>query len=308
MLDQMRIFAAVVETGSFSAAAKKLGISKALASRQVSQLESELGAKLLNRTTRKLSLTEIGSFVYPHCSKINHEADEVRQIASGLNSQPSGVLRISSPLAFGSLHVAPALPSLLEKYPELEIDLVLTDQAVDLVEDNIDVALHLFNIPSELVVARRLAPLNWILCASEEYLQRHGEPATPSELTRHNCLIYPELHRQSEWHFRSAKGEIVVQVHGNCRANGTPALLRMVREGMGIALLPSFVAGSDVAEGRVVPVLQEYEPMLYSTLYALHLPNRYLPPKINAFINHLTELYGAVPYWDRAISGYLRGR
>lgn len=301
MLDLMRVFALVVDTGSFSAAASRLGISKSLASRQVSQLETLLGARLLHRTTRRLSLTDVGSRIYPHCSRISLEAEEVRQIASGMSLLPSGILRISSPLAFGTLHVAPALPSLLKKHPQLEIDLVLTDRPVDLVQDSIDVALHLFNFPSDLVVARRLAELRWVLCASTDYLREHGTPLAPADLARHNCLIYPELHTKNTWHFRSSKGEVAVRVHGNCRANGTPALLNMVREGLGIALLPSYVAWADIDEGRIVPVLPGFEPVLYDHLYAVHLPSRLLPPKVNAFITHLTERFGAVPYWDRAI-------
>ena len=189
-LEGMAIFARVVETRSFSAAARDLGMSKSLVSKRVTQLEHSVGARLLNRTTRNMSLTEAGAAFYDHCARIVSELEEAKLAVGRLHSEPRGVLRISASVAFGTLHIAPALPEFLLLYPELKIDMAITDRVVDLAEEGYDVAVRIAKEPAPNLVARRLAAVNRQICATPEYFARHGVPQTPKDLERHNCLTY----------------------------------------------------------------------------------------------------------------------
>jgi DNA-binding transcriptional LysR family regulator len=218
-LTGMAIFARVVEERSFSAAARRLGLSKSMVSKEVTRLEQALGVRLLNRTTRKLSLTEIGAAFYEPCARILQEAHEAELLVGRLHAEPRGVLRLTAPVAFGTLHVAPALPEFLAQYPDVRIDLTIGDRNLDLAEEGLDLAIRIARVLPDNLVARRLAPINRVVCAAPAYFERHGMPRRPQDLARHNCLVYTHANPDSQWRFRSENGEAVVAVKGNLTLN-----------------------------------------------------------------------------------------
>lgn len=301
-LEGMAIFARVVEEKSFSAAARRLNLSKSLVSKHVTQLEKSIGARLLNRTTRALSLTEAGAVFYEHCARIVEELEEAKLAVGRLQTAPRGILRISAPVAFGRLHVAPALPVFLTANPELKIDMVTTDRFVDLAEEGYDVVIRIVGEPSPNVVARRLAPVNRRMCATPDYFARHGLPTSPADLEKHNCLTYTYFNPQDPWRLHGPDGDISVRASGNLRLNDDDALSEAVLGGLGIALLPTFLIGKDIQSGRLQSVLSDYVP-LERHIYAVYLPNRHLSAKVRAFIDFFLERIGSEPYWDRVLTG-----
>jgi DNA-binding transcriptional LysR family regulator len=297
-LNDMVTFARVVEARSFTEAARRMGTSKSRISKAVAKLERSLAARLLNRSTRGLSLTEVGAAFYEHCTRVADEAAQATEVVSRLQSQPQGVLKVTAPVAFGRLHVAPALAEFLARYPGLSLDMTITDRLVDLVGEGYDVAIRIAREPSLHLVARELAPVRRVVCATPEYFERCGIPATPQDLARHNCLHYTHFGAQGEWRLHGAGGEIVVPVKGSLRINDDDTLSQAVLGGLGVALLPTFIIGGDLQAGRLQAVLADYVP-LERRIYAVHLPNRHLSPKVRAFIDLLRARFGPVPYWDR---------
>lgn len=298
----MAVFAKVVEAKSFSAAAGRLGISKSAASKQVSKLERQLSARLLNRTTRRLSLTEVGAAFYEHCARMLAEAEAAELAVSRLYAEPRGVLRVTAPAAFGHLHVAPAIPDFIGRYPEVAVQIVMNDRAVDLSEEGFDIAIRMTQEQAPNVVARRLAPVRWAVCAASAYLKGHDAPRAPQDLVRHNCLFYSlgGLEFSAEWRFTSDAGEAAVRVAGNFTVNNSEALREAVLKGLGIALLPTFTVGNDLREKRLQPLLPGYRALgtFGSDVYAVYLPTRFLSPKVRAFVDFFVERFGPEPYWD----------
>ena len=297
-LNLMAVFARVVEAGSFAEAARRLGTSRSAVSKAVAKLEKTLGAHLLNRTTRHLSLTEIGASVAERCTRMLEAATEVENLVGSLNSDPRGVLRVSASVAFGTLHVAPALASFLPRHPELKIDLSITDRWVDLAEEGYDLAIHVTGEPSPHLVARPLAPVRRKLCATPEYFRRRGIPRTPAELVAHNCLDYTRSGEPGRWRFTGPDGEIVVPVNGTLHVDDDEALSQAVLGGLGVGLLPTFIIGQHLQAGLLQAVLSEYIPV-ERHVYALYLPTRHLPRKVRVFIDFLVDHIGREPYWDQ---------
>ena len=297
-LQRMAIFAAVVEAKGFSEAARRLGMSKSLVSKQVARLEKSVGARLLHRTTRSMSLTEAGAAFYEHCARIVEEQEQALAAVSRLHSGPRGQLRISAPVAFGTVHIAPALPEFLDRYREVRIDMAIADRFVDLAEEGFDMAVRISAEPGPNLVARRLAPVNRKLCATPAYFKRHGIPRTPADLARHNCLTYTHSEPGDVWHLRGPDGDIDVRVTGNLRLNDDEALSAAVLGGLGVALLPTFLVGRDLQAGRLRAVLSNYVPA-ERHIHAVWLPNRHLPAKVRAFVDFLRERFAPEPYWDR---------
>lgn len=297
-LNLMAVFAHVVEGGSFSAAARRLGMSRSAVSKAVAKLEKALGARLLNRSTRHLSVTEVGAAFAEHCTRVLAEALQAEQAVSSLHGQPRGVLKVAASVAFGTLHVAPALADLLDRFPDLDIDMTIGDRPVDLAEEGYDVVVRVARELPPHLVARRLAPVRRKLCATPGYFARYGVPHVPQDLSRHNCLDYTHSGEQGLWRFTGPQGEIAVPVSGRLRINDDEALSQAVLRGLGLALLPTFIIGRDIQAGRLRTVLSEYIPV-EQHVYALYLPTRHLPAKIRAFIDFLLERFGPDPYWDR---------
>jgi len=297
-LQRMAIFARVVEEKSFSAAARRLGLSKSLVSKQVTQLERSLGARLLNRTTRALSVTEAGSALYHHCARIVEELDAAKLAVGRLHTEPRGLLRITAPVAFGRLHVAPALAEFLDRYPEVKIDMATTDRFVDLAEEGYDLAIRIVDLPAPTLVARKLAPVNRKLVATPDYFSRYGVPQSPADLEQHNCLTYTYFNPQDPWRLRGPDGDISVRATGNLRVNDDDALAAAVVQGLGLALLPTFLIGDELQSGRLRAALSQYIP-LERHIYAVYLANRHVSAKVRAFIDFLLDRFGPQPYWDR---------
>ena len=298
-LNDMVTFARVVEARGFTEAARRLGTSKSGISKSVTRLEKSLGVRLLNRSTRGLSVTEIGAVFYEHCVRIADEAAQALESVSELQSQPRGVLKLTCPVAFGRLHVAPAVAEYLAQYPQMRVDLTVTDRVVDLVNEGNDVAIRIAREPSLHVVARELAPVRRVVCATPSYFERFGLPETPQDLARHNCLHYTHFGTQGQWSLQGHDSQTIVSpVNGSLRVNDDDVLSRVVLEGLGVAILPSFIIGRELQSGLLRSVLADFVPF-ERRIYAVHLPNIHLPLKARAFIDFLQARIGPVPYWDR---------
>jgi DNA-binding transcriptional LysR family regulator len=301
-LAEMMTFAKVVETKSFSEAARALQTSKSLVSKQVSQLETKLGVRLLNRTTRSMSLTEIGAAYYEHCARIAQEIEAAGATVTQLQAEPRGTLRVTSTVVFASMHLAPAIKEFLRRHPQVEIELQATDRVVDLVEEGCDLAIRISDNPAPNLVARKLAPVRWITCASPEYLAQHGTPRTPQDLASHNCLLYYGLPAgRGHWRYTMNGREVTPELKGNCRVNNSEVLLSMARCGMGIIVFPTYMVGSDLQSGKLREILPGFTVFPDMALYAMYVPNRYLQPKVRAFIDFLIEFIGAEPPWERGL-------
>lgn len=300
-LNHMAVFARVVESNGFSAAAARLNLSKSAVSKQISRLEAELGVQLLNRTTRRLSLTEAGSAVYEHCARIVAEAEAAQQVASQLHALPRGTLRLAVPTAFGHLHVAPAIPAFLQRHPELRVEIEMTERVIDLAEEGHDLAIRIRDEPGPTQIARRLAPLNWVVCATPQYFAERGLPTAPAALAGHNCLHYAVRDESESWLFDTASGPIEVAVKGDLRVNNSEAIREAVLQHHGIALLPSFVVWQDLQAGRLQRILSEdrARTRFGQFIHATYLPGRYISPKIRAFVAFFSERIGSPPYWDQ---------
>ncbi len=297
-LDSMEAFVRVAESKSFSEAARRLNLSKSVISRQVSALESDLGARLLHRTTRNLTLTEVGAAYLERCQRILADIEEANQSVSNLQGAPRGKLRISAPVPFTTTHLAPALPDFLTRYPDMEIDLVLNDRFVNLVEEGFDLAIRIGKLDDSSLIARFLAPARIAAVASPDYLARHGTPNSPADLLQHRCLCYSNLSSPDEWSFQTADGaRSTVKVRGRVRANNGDVLRQAAISGLGVTVLPTFIVGADLQAGTLVPVLEDYIPQSIG-IYAIYPHARHLSPKVRAFVDFLADRFGPRPYWD----------
>lgn len=296
-LDVLQVFVRIAETGSFSAAARDLGLSKSAASKKLAALEDRLGARLFNRTTRRLSLTEAGSDFLERAQRILAELEEAEQAAGRLTDEPRGVLRVNAPMSFGIRHVAPALADFMMRYPDLAVTLDLDDRRVSLIEEGYDVAVRIADLPDSSLVARKLAPARRVVCASPAYWAERGIPAHPRELARHNCLIYAYLPAQNDWRFHGPGGTVTVRVNGNLKANNGDVLREAALAGLGVCLAPTFLVGDDIRAGRLQAVLDAFADESLA-IYAVYPHRRHLSAKVRAFVDFLAGRFGPEPYWD----------
>lgn len=296
----MATFVQVVEGRSFSAAARRLGVTRSAVSRQVAALEDRLRARLLNRTTRRLSVTEAGAVYFEHCARILAEAAAAERALADLDEAPRGLLRINAPMSFGQAHLAPAVAGFLAAHPALKVELTLDDRVVDLVGEGYDVAVRIAELPPSTLVARKLAVNRRVLCASPAYLAHAGTPARPEDLTRHACLGYAYLTTGSDWRFRGADGPITVRIDAAMSANNGDVLRHMALAGLGIILAPTFIVGDDLRDGRLVPLLADWADA-DTGIYAVYPHSRHLSPKVRALVDFLATRFGPRPYWDRGI-------
>lgn len=292
------VFVTVVECGSFSLAAEKLNLTKSAVSKRINQLEDQLGTRLLNRTTRRLNLTEAGLRYYDYASQANILAKEGLDAVSELQGSPQGKLSITAPMSFGVLHIAPLIAEFLEEHPQVEINLSLEDQMVDLIEGGFDMAIRIGNLPDSNLVAKRIAPCYSMLCASEPYLKKHGEPEKPSDLVNHNCLQYSYFKGGSEWSFDGPTDRIKVLPKGNLKVNNSEAIRQALLSGLGIAQLPTFLVGKDIASKKLKPILKGF-PLPEHSIYAMFPERKYLPLKVRVFVDFLHAKLGqGTPPWD----------
>ena len=289
------VFAAVVEAQSFTEAARRLGMSKAAVSKQVSRLEERLGARLLNRTTRRLSLTEVGAAYYERCARIVAEAEEAELAVTRLHEVPRGTLRVDAPVSFGLQYLAPVLPTFMARHPELHVDLTFNDRIVDLVAEGYDLAVRIGRLPDSTLVARKLAESRSLVCAAPQYWEKHGRPERPADLAAHNCFGYSYLATRNEWRFRGPDGPVPVRVSGSLTANNGDALREAAVAGLGVALIPVFMACDDFRAGRLEPVLRDFAPDL-AGIHAVYPHNRHLSAKVRAFVDFLVEALDPAPW------------
>lgn len=297
-LAAMEAFVRAADTRSFSEAARQLRLSKSVVSRQIAALEAELGARLLQRTTRTLTLTEAGRVYLERARRILADVEEADRSVGQLEGSPRGRLRVNAPMSFGFLHLAAAIPDFLARYPAVRIDMSMTDRYVDLIEEEFDVAVRIGSLKDSSLVARKLAPVRMVVCASPAYLAHRGIPGRPEDLALHDCLSNTNASAISEWRFLGPDGKLqLVEVSGRLSANNGDALQAAARAGAGLVYLPSFIVGCDLQEGRLISVLDRFA-ITGSTVNAVYPHSRHLSPKVRVFVDFLAERFGPHPYWD----------
>ena len=297
-LSSMSVFAEVVEARSFSAAAAKLDISKSLASRHVTALERSLSVKLLNRSTRKLSLTEAGATFYDHCARIVQEAELAVQRVTQTQSEPAGLVRVTAVPAFAVRHLLPALTEFHQQYPRIQLKLSCSNRTLDLGDDGFDLGIRVSARPAPNLVARKLAVNRAVVCASPAYLRQHGVPRQIEDLREHDCVLFSPLAPKGGWTFRRNERKYSVAIRGTLETDDMDAVRSAVLSGLGIGLLPSYMAGADLREGRLVPLLRRFQAGPGSAIYLVYLPNRTLSSRVRALIDFLVARFGSTPSWE----------
>lgn len=297
-LNDVAVFVAVVDAGSFTRAAERLKVSRPAVSKQVSRLEESLGVRLLQRTTRRLSLTEAGRIFHAGASRGLEDLAEARAEVSRLQEQPRGVLRINVPMSFGILHIAPLLPEFMREYPELSVELDLNDRKLDVIEEGFDASVRISDLPDSTLVARRLAPCRHAIVAAPAYLKRRGVPEKPMDLPGHEVLSYSLQQSALQWHFLDPDGQPEqITVSGRLQVNNSLALREALLAGVGLARTPTFLVGEDLREGRLIAVLPDYRSLEVS-IYLVYPQRRHLSPKVRAFADLLVSKIKDPPYWD----------
>lgn len=301
---KLRDFVEVMRRGSFAAVARDRGIDPSSVSRAIAGLEAELGLRLFERSTRRLAPTEAGALFFQRIEPIVEQLEDAQTMAREVGSRVRGTLRITAPLTFAQLNLVPLLPELADRYPELSLELLLTEAIVDLVAERIDIAIRLGRLADSTLIANRLAPMVYVVSGTPEYLERHGRPQTPQELAGHNCLLFPIPGHGPRWRFRKpGEPETEVQVSGRLVISNGLALRECSLAGMGLTLLPRGNVWRELGDGTLVDLFPDYEvtPSDFDIAAWLLYPSRsYLPLKVRAFIDFLKEKFGDRPPWDIA--------
>ena len=295
-IDAMHAFSIVAQEGSFSKAADKLNLSPQLVSKYVSQLESHLQTRLLNRTTRRVSTTEAGITYFQQCQQVLIDIEDMENSLGALHRQPSGTLRISAPMSFGMRHLSKILVDFQKQYPLVEIDLQLTDKKVDIVEDGLDMALRIGELKDSSLIAKKIAPIRIGIFASPEYLALNGTPSKPNDLADHIFLSYSYSDNNSLFsRFNIKSSEI--KFKSILSANNGDVLVDAAIQGGGITIQPTFITGKYLSEGKLTAILEEYAPTSLG-LYAVYAHRHHLASKVRCFINFIDNYFGDSPYWD----------
>jgi DNA-binding transcriptional LysR family regulator len=294
----IQAFVSVVESGSFTAAADRLDTDKSAISRRVSSLEEHLGVQLMRRTTRSLNLTDSGRSFYERAARILADLEEAESAVAQEHGELSGRLRVALPVSFGVLHMGPPIDAFSQRHPRVEFDLDLNDRQVDLLQENIDVAVRIGELSDSSLIAKRLFKARIVVCASPDYLAKNGTPVTPDDLQDHRCLVYTNLRDPGHWPWLDADGVAQrARVNVAMQANNGNLLSIAASDGLGIVMQPAFIAHAAIKAGDLVPILGKYawpEP----TAYAVYPPARHLSHRVRAFIDFLADYFAATPYWD----------
>ena len=296
-LDAMLAFTKVVASGSYAEAGRQLGLTRSAVSKGVIELEQVLGARLLDRTTRKVSPTEAGLAYYERCLSILSDIEETELQVSRLHDEPKGTLKLNAPMSFGILHVGRAIADFMAAYPDLKVELFLNDRFVDPIEEGFDVTVRIADLADSSLIARKLGPGRRVLAAAPDYISKHGLPETPSELAKHACLNYGHTTLLQRWQLTHAGKTISVPINSRLCSNNGDALRDAALAGQGITKLPTFLVGDDIQDGRLQVVLPEYPPTELG-IYALYAPNKYLAAKTRVLIDFLVDRFGPEPPWD----------
>ncbi len=298
MLNEMAVFSQVVDSGGFAAAARVLDLTTSAVSRHVSRLEAHLGGRLLQRTTRSLALTELGREVFGASTRMLSTAREIHALAGSYSARPNGIIRVTAPVVFGQIWLAPLLPTFLELYPEVDVRLTLVDRTVDLIEEHVDLAIRIARDLAPGLAARTLCAMRYVLVATPDYLTRHGVPEAPEALSGHRCSHLGYGPFGESWTLRRGETSVHVKVPARLTINNSAAILAMVEAGGGIGLVPDFTARAALDAQRVQQVLPEWEfcEPYTGTVHAVYMPGRHLALKVRVFIDYLATArteYGA---------------
>jgi len=300
--EDIQAFITVVDAGSFTAAAKRLGSAKSAVSRRVSALEERLGVQLLHRTTRVLNLTETGRSFYAHGTRILADLEEAEAAVQQEHGELRGTLRFALPLSFGVRHMCGPIATFSKQHPRVKFDLDLNDRRVDLIEDNFDLALRIGRLQDSSLIARRLFDVRAVVCASPHYLKTQGVPETPDDLQDHQCLVYSNLDEPGKFNYEDRDGNrSSVKVTPAMLASSGDFLSNAAAHGMGVVIQPTFIASAAIRGGNLVPVLTDYSWPV-SPAYAVYPPTRHLSYRVRAFIDFLVEKFSGTPPWDRNVS------
>lgn len=295
-LGDLEVFASVAASGSMSQAAKALGYSPAVISKRIKRLEEKLGARLFQRTTRQISLTEAGHGFHQRILAVLEGLEEAEDFVSGRSNTLNGTLKVSAPTSFGRMHVAPHLKGFMDRHPSLVINLVLSDEFIDIVAGGYDLAIRIADLSDSSLVAKRLAPVRRVLCASPGYIAQHGLPQSIDELRHHRCL---PAHNNDLWRLEGPEGPTSLRPEGMLITNSSEVIREAVISGLGIALRSTWDIGAELKSGTLVQVLPAYESSKSVALSAVYPSRSFLPAKVRLFIDYLADLYGPIPFWDQ---------
>ena len=297
-LEAMTCFVKVVATGSYAEAGRSLGLTRSAVSKAVMELEQILGARLLDRTTRRVSATEAGLAYYGSCLDILARIEETEIQVSRLHDEPRGVVKINAPVSFGVLYLGPAIADFMALFPDLKVEMTLNDRFIDPIEEGVDVTIRIGELSDSSLIARKLAPARRVLVASPDYVKQHGVAALPDDLARHRCLSYGHTTTLQKWPLERDGVVTSVAINSALCSNNGDILRSAVLAGRGIALLPTFIVGADIQAKRLRLVLPDFAPRPLG-IFALYAPHRYLAAKSRVLIDFLAERLGEMPVWDR---------
>ena len=292
----MKVFVRAVELASFSAAARDLALTPSAVSKIVTRMESRLGVRLLHRTTRRLVLTAEGEGYFAHCRRILIEMEQAEAELLRHRDAPHGLLRVNCGLTFGQHQLVATIPEFLGRYPDVQLELALTDHIVGLMEEGVDVVIRVGASADSSLVGRKICDFERVICASPDYLKRHGEPHTPEDLRAHNCLYVTTANALRVWPFDTPNGQVVIEVAGNFTANNTSTVLDLALRGLGIARLADYIVNEQIRHGRLVELLRATHRLEPVPLYALYPQGRLRSPKITAMLNFLVEKFSGAPW------------
>jgi len=296
--ENMGTFIRVVEAGSISGAADRLGVAKSAVSRRLKELEEHLGVELFHRTTRQMNLTDNGRAFYHQCVRILEDVLEAELTTSQAHGTLKGSLKVALPSSFGLMHMGPAINEFLKEHPQIKFDLDFNDREVDLIQEGFDLAVRIANLPDSSLIARRLAPIQAVMCASPDYLEHMGIPQSPDELIEHQCLVYSLLRDFEYWHLSDAKGNVIkTKIRPYLKSSTGEFLRDAAVEGLGIVLVPSFIAYKEIDRGTLVPLLEDYKPPQINA-YAVYPQTRHLSLRVRSFVDLLVNRFEGTPYWD----------
>ncbi len=294
-IEHLKLFVRLATTHNISLAGQESGLSPAVASSYISKLEAGLGVRLVHRTTRKVSLTEEGEAFLAHAEDVLASVEAARASVGAGSVSPGGTLRVTAPASFGRMHLVPALKGFLSRYPDLVIDLRLTDSIVDLVEGGFDIAIRNSELKDSTLIARRLASDKRIVCASADYLARHGEPASPDDLRDHQCIHLTGL---ENWIFETPEGHRSIKTKGIFRTDNGEAIRDACVDGLGITVNSTWSAYKHLQRGELVQILRDYPLVSNTAIWAIYPSSRLLAPKVRVFIDYFSGYFDSPPYWD----------
>ncbi|PZO60833.1 MAG: LysR family transcriptional regulator [Phormidesmis priestleyi] len=297
-LESMRAFTEVVNHGGFAAAGRQMGLSRSVVNKLVAQLEADLDVQLLQRTTRMVSPTDMGRAYYSRCVDILAEVAAADVAVSQLRDQPKGSLRINAPMSFGTLHLAEALAHFMTQYPDIQVQLTLSDRFIDLIEEGFDVTLRIAETIDETLVTKTLAPIHRVICASPSYLEKHGTPVHPNELSQHDCLKYGQIATNSQWQLKDSQGKLLnVKLRCKGYSNNGEVLKAQALAGVGITLLPTFILGEALKTGQLITILPDYRPSSLCA-YLGYATNRHLSTKVRLLSAFLQDWFKQPTSWE----------